>query len=271
MMAPIPLGTARMTGLGRVLFAVSFAVLGALTIGLHGFAEAWQLVPKGIAWHDTLATLSGVILLAGGIALLVPQTAGQASLVLAAFLFLQLLLKASHVVARPLIEVRWEDLSQNLIYLAGAWTIFSTLPHDSGSLVKFRNLRAGQILFALALPAIGLSHMLYLNLTAPLIPSWLPFHVMLAYFTGAAHIAAGIGILVGVLPRLAATLEAVMVSLFTLIVWIPIVTATPANRFDLSEICVSAAISGAAWAVAGSFCGRPWGVARSRWKVSALG
>ena len=62
-----------------------------------------------------------------------------------------------------------------------------------------------------------------------------------------------------------------MVSLFTLIVWIPIVTATPANRFDLSEICVSAAISGAAWAVAGSFCGRPWGVARSRWKVSALG
>ena len=247
-----------MVGPGRVLFAVSFAVLGALTVGLHGFAEAWPLVPKGIAWHDTLATISGVILLAGSAALLVPRTAGPASLLLIAFLFLQLLLKASHVVARPLIEVQWEDMSQNLIYLAGAWMIFSVLPHESGALLKFRNMRAAQILFALALPAIGLSHMLYLNLTAPLIPSWLPFHVTLAYFTGAAHIAAGIGILFGVLPRLAATLEAVMVSLFTVIVWIPVVTATPANRFDLSEICVSAAISGAAWTVAGSFRGRPW-------------
>ena len=251
-----------MTGLGRVLFAASFAMLGALTIGLPGFAAAWPLVPKAVAWHDVLTALSGALLLAGGIGLLTPRTARPASLVLAAFLLLELLLKAGHVVAHPLIEVRWEDMSQNLIYLAGAWTIFSTLPDRGGELAAFGRVRAGQILFALALPAIGLSHMLYLNLTAPLIPSWLPFHVPLAYFTGAAYIAASAAMLSGVLARLAATLTAVMVSLFTLIVWIPIVTAAPANRFDLSEICVSAAISGAAWAVAGSFRGGWWAPAR---------
>ena len=99
--------------------------------------------------------------------------------------------------------------------------------------------------------------MFYLDQTAPLIPSWLPFHVPLAYFTGAAHIAAGIGILLGVVPRLAATLEAVMVSLFTLLVWVPTVVAAPASRFNWAEIFVSTAITGSAWAVAGSFR-LPW-------------
>ena len=121
----------------------------------------------------------------------------------------------------------------------------------------FANVRLGQVLFALALPGIGLSHMFYLDQTAPLIPSWLPFHAPLAYFTGAAHIAAGIGILLGVLPRLAATLEAVMVSLFTLLVWVPTVVAAPASRFNCAEIFVSTAITGSAWAVAGSFR-LPW-------------
>lgn len=253
-----------MTGLGRVLFALSFAVLGAFTIGWHGFGAEWLPLPKAIVWHDALTALSGAILLAGGVALLVPRTSRLSSLVLAGFLFVPLLLRIPYVAAHPLVEVAWEDISQSFIYVAGAWMIFSMLPHEGGVLANFGNVRAGRVVFALALPAIGLSHMFYLNLTAPLIPSWLPFHVPLAYFTGAAHIAAGAGILLGVLPRLAATLEAVMVSLFTLLVWVPTVIATPANRFYWSEICVSTAIAGAAWAVAGSFRGTPWGWMRSK-------
>jgi hypothetical protein len=139
------------------------------------------------------------------------------------------------------------------------------LPAGGGDMfAKLGSARAGQILFALALPAIGLSHFFYLNLTAPIIPSWLPFHVPLAYFTGAAHIAAGAGILLGILPRLAATLEAVMVSLFTLLVWVPVVAATPTSHSGWTEIAVSTAITGAAWAVAGSFGASAWGFARRR-------
>jgi uncharacterized membrane protein YphA (DoxX/SURF4 family) len=82
--------------------------------------------------------------------------------------------------------------------------------------------------------------------------------VPLAYLTGAAHIAAGAGILFGVLPRLAATLEAMMVSLFTLLVWVPAVGAAPTSRSDWAEFCISTAIAGSAWAVAESIRGRPW-------------
>jgi len=94
--------------------------------------------------------------------------------------------------------------------------------------------------------------MFYMNLTAPLIPAYIPFHVPLAYATGAAHIMAGLGIVFGVVPWLAATLEAVMVSLFTLLIWVPTVLGTP-KPFDWTELCASLAITGAAWTVAESF------------------
>jgi uncharacterized membrane protein len=157
------------------------------------------------------------------------------------------------VVAHPLVEVTWQSLGESVVFVAGAWTIYSLLARKGGGRAEFGNVRLGQILFALALLPFGLSHFFYLDLTAPLIPSWLPFHVLLAYFTGAAYIAAGIAILFRVLPRLAATLTAVMVSLFTVLVWVPMVIAAPANLGNWSEIWVSAAITGAAWAVAGSF------------------
>ena len=144
-------------------------------------------------------------------------------------------------------------MSENIIYLGGACAIYAMVSLEEGARAKFADMRIGQIIFALALPAIGLSHFFYLNLTAPLIPSWIPFHVPLAYFTGAAWVAAALGILFGVLPRLAAVLTAIMVSLFTLLIWVPTVIASPTNISDWSEFWSSMAITGAAWAVAESF------------------
>lgn len=241
-------------------------MLGVFSLGLHDFASEWPLVPKAIAWHDTLATLFAVLLLASGMGLVVTRAARWASLMLAGLLLIRvLLLQTPQVVAHPLVEGTWYELSENLTLVAGAWTIFSVIARDGGAFANLGNVRLGQILFAVALPAIGLSHLFYVGLTAPLIPSWLPLHVPLAYLTGVAHIAAGAGILFGILPRLAATLEAIMVSLFTLLVWVPTIIVAPANRFDWSEICVSTAIAGSAWAVAESFRGRSWAV----WKANA--
>lgn len=243
---------------GRIFLALSLASLGALTLGFHGFAVVWPAVPRWLPWHDAFVILSGAILLGGGAALLLPYTAEPAALALSGFLLSQMLLiHIPDIAAHPSIEGTWEGMSETLAEFAGAWTLFPLSRRNGEAHANFGNVHTGQILFALALPAIGLSHMIYLNETAPLIPSWLPYHVPLAYFTGAAHIAAGAGILFGVLAPLAATLEAVMVSLFTLLVWVPMLIASPASLSDWSELCVSAAISGAAWAVAGSFRCRP--------------
>jgi uncharacterized membrane protein YphA (DoxX/SURF4 family) len=79
-----------------------------------------------------------------------------------------------------------------------------------------------------------------------------------AYLTGVGHIAAGIGIVVGILPRLAGTLEAVMMSLFGLLVWVPSFFmyprpewATPPQN-QWSELVVTLMLAAAAWLVASS-------------------
>jgi uncharacterized membrane protein len=245
----------RTTGLGRIIFAVGCAALGALSIWFHDFAFIWQLVPKGIVWHDALVDMTGTILLAGGIALFIPSTARLAALAIAGLLLVFVLLaRVPNVVTHPLIEANWYGVGETLTFVAGGWTIFSMLPARGGdAFAKLGNARAGQILFALALPALGLSHFFYVGQTAPLIPSYLPFHLPLAYLTGAAHIAAGIAILFGILPRLAATLEAIMVSLFTLLIWVPTTIAAPTSGDNLTELFLSLAITGTAWAVAESF------------------
>jgi uncharacterized membrane protein len=255
----------RLTGVGQVLFALSFAAIGALSIGWSGFAETWEVLPKWLAANHALILAFAAVYLLGGIALLIPPTARLAALALAVNLFLRLLvLHGPHVWRHPLVEGVYESMGENIIYLGGAWMLFSMLSQGGGAAASFANIRAGQIIFALALPGVGLSHFFYLNMTAPLIPSWLPFHVALAYFTGAAWIAAAIAIFFDVAPGLAATLTAIMVSLFTLLIWVPAVIATPANISDWSELCSSTAITGAAWAVAESF-GRKYQGQNRQW------
>ena len=243
-----------MSDFGRILFGVTFAVLGALCLGFHDFAL--MFIPKLFAWRDVPAIVVGVLLLAGGLGLLVPQTARPSALTsLAALLLVRFLFQMRFVVAEPLVEVHYEVIGETLAEIGGALTMFALLARDA------RFARTGQILFGLALLPCGLSHFFYLDQTAPLIPSWIPFHVALSYFTGAAHFAAGIAILVNVLPRLAASSSG---------------HGEPLHASHLGSGGLRRAHEprqlgrdrrlrrdlGAAWAVAGSFGDRPWSLAR---------
>jgi uncharacterized membrane protein len=127
-----------------------------------------------------------------------------------------------------------------------------------------RGLRLALVLYAIALPMVGLSHFVYAKAAASAVPAWLPYHMGFAYLTGAGHIAAGLGILFGVLPRLAATAEAVMISIFMLLVSVPGIVASPATRLPWTEFFITATVAGAAWAIAGSLQGAAWGLARQK-------
>jgi uncharacterized membrane protein len=209
-------------------------------------------------WGAAIAYAQGAILLAGGLGMLVPRTARLATLVTTLYVLLWLLLFGVRtVVKHPTNEIAWLSFGQNLMLVTGGWTLLGAFAARGGSppensVTGARGLRVARVLYALALPPVGLSHFVYLNLTAPLVPSWLPYHTGFAYLTGAGHIAAGLGILVGVLPRLAAAAEAVMISIFTFLVWIPSIAAAPATRDPWLEFFLSAAIAGAAWVIAGS-------------------
>jgi hypothetical protein len=91
---------------------------------------------------------------------------------------------------------------------------------------------------------------MYVKETAALVPAWLPYRVGWAYLTGAGQIACGLGVLLSILPRMAAFTEAAMLSLFTLLVWVPAIVAAPKARLPWTAFFISWAIAAAAWVVA---------------------
>jgi uncharacterized membrane protein len=119
-------------------------------------------------------------------------------------------------------------------------------------------IRAARLLLIAALPMFGASHFVYAAYTATLVPKWLPFSLGWIYLTGSASIAAAAGMLFAIVPRLAANLEAAMLWIFTLFVWVPHLASEPANQSDWAEFVTSGAIASGAWLVADTYRSVPW-------------
>ena len=99
----------------------------------------------------------------------------------------------------------------------------------------------------------GGSHFVYMNLTAPLVPKWLPpTQEFWGYATGVGFVAAGVAILIGVQARLAAILVTAMLASFALLVHEPMLLAGHSIHMNWTESAVNLAVTGAAWVVANS-------------------
>jgi uncharacterized membrane protein len=237
------------------LFAVGMIGLGILALVYGDFALVWQPVAPWIPGRTILAYASGVVMLLGGIGLLVRATAAWSVRLLFPYLIVWALLKVPALFVAPGMEAVWLGLGELTVLLAGGWVLFARLASlREGSLLTFatgeKGVRMARILFAVSLIPIGLSHIVYVKATADLVPAWLPYRMGWAYLTGAGHIAAGLGVLFSVFPRVAATAEAAMIGVFTILVWGPAIVAAPHTRLPWTAFFISWAIAAAAWIVA---------------------
>jgi uncharacterized membrane protein len=254
----------RVTGIGHLLFALGLAGLGVLSLFSGDFAYVWQPVPMGVPLREILARLSGALLLAGGLGLLVKRTASHGAFAMAAFLFgWVLVLQLPRVASAPGNVGMWLGLAESTVLMTGGWTLFASLANpQAGARMSFvtsrRGTRLARILFGFACLPLGLSHFVYATGTAGMIPAWIPAHLGFACLTGAGHIATGLAVLFGVLPRLAATCEAAMISLFVILIHIPGAVAEPSSRFAWTIVFVATALAGAVWVIAASLRNRAW-------------
>ncbi len=244
----------RRLNLDRVSFALGLVALSVLGLVYGDFALQWQPVPAWVPARGFLAYVSAGILLTTGIGLLSTRLALPAARVLFFYLSLWLVaLKLPKVIMAPLVEVNWLGAGEIAVLVAAGWVLFATLREGSpGLATDERGMRIARVLFAVALLPIGLAHFVYGPQTMGFVPAWLPWRAFWAYLGGAGHIAAGLGVLLGVYPRLAATLEAAMIGVFTILVWGPGVVAAPTNRLQWTGFIISWVIGAAAWVVAGS-------------------
>jgi uncharacterized membrane protein YphA (DoxX/SURF4 family) len=270
----------RIVGLGQGLFAIASASLAIVSL-TYGFAPGGQSLPAWIPWREIWVYGSALVLLAASAGLCFSRTALPSVLTIGAYQAVWALTSAPQILSKPLSVDAWYPFCEALTSLVGAWVLYAMLRWQwRGSEMPIAGegaVRPAQVLFGLTCVFYGWSHFVYADYTAGMVPTWLPSRLALAYFTGLGHVAAGVAVILGILPRLAATLEAIMMSLFGLLVWVPSFFAQPRPEWatppqqQWSELVATLALAASAWIVAISLRNHSWGFAlawRSRVRTS---
>jgi hypothetical protein len=202
-----------------------------------------------------VALTTGVLMILLGLGLSFRVTRAWAVRILLPYLLVWALLKMPAVFAAPKMEAVYLGLGELTLLLSGGWTLFSNFADLApGSPLEFltgeRGAKMARTLFAISIIPIGLSHLVYAEITAGYVPHYFPYRIGWAYLTGAGQIASGLGVLFGVLPRIAAWAEAGQISLYTLLVWGGAIVAAPKTRLAWTAFFISWIFAAAAWVVA---------------------
>ncbi|HET6942923.1 MAG TPA: DoxX family protein [Sphingomicrobium sp.] len=235
----------------RFLFALTFIALGVIGLVSGTFAPGWQPVPETAPARELLFYLSVTASLACGAGLLARRTAAAAALALLVVLLVwTALFKFPFIVRAPLEEVSYQTNGENFVLIAASWALYARAARAPAFPAGEAGLRIAYLLYGLALIAFGLSHFFYLEMTAPLVPAWLPGPVFWAYSTGVIYLGAGILIATGLAIRPGALAAAAQITLITLLVWGPMLLAGPVSGMQWQETMVSFALAAGALVLA---------------------
>lgn len=228
---------------GRLVYGLGAILLGVVGFAFDDFALQWQPVPGGFPAREAAAYLSAALLCLGGAAVIWKQTTAYGAQLLATFYGLWVVaLHLPKVIADPAGVATWLGVAE-ILALASAGVMLCVLvepPADP------RVRTAARIAFGLCPLVFGLSHFVYAEFTATMVPGWIPLPLFWAYATGAGHVAAGLAILSGVQARLASGLLAAMFAVFALVLHLPRVIAAPSSQIEWTMLGIATSLTGAA-------------------------
>lgn len=236
----------RVYGLGVMALGLVCLVLGDFSAG--------QPVPKDFPYRTALAYAAAAFMLVAGAAVVWRRTTarGAAALTVYFALIVVILMNGRVLLGQYTVFVTYESLAIELAIAAGGLLVYASSARIDSALAS-RLTRLGQVVFGVCALVFGAAHFVYMNLTAPLVPGWLPpSQEFWAYATGLGHIAAGVAILANVQARLAAILLTVMYASFSVLVHVPMLLADPSSHWIWNENAVNIVVTGAAWVVADS-------------------
>lgn len=231
-----------------VLYGLGAVCLGIVGVAFGDFARQWQPVPDAVPFRTPLAYVCAILLAAGGAGALFRRTASRAAAFLAIFYALWVVvLHGPRVFAQPSNVSIWLGLAEILALSAAGATVWAlSAPHARRAALV---LQGARLTFGCCLLVFGLSHFVYAEFTAGMVPEWIPFRTFWAYATGCGHIAAGLSLLTTVLARAASALLTAMLASFVLLVHVPRVAAEPGSHHEWVMIAMATSLTGAALVV----------------------
>lgn len=244
----------------RIFFAATIMCVGAIGLIDRSFAAVWAGVPPNFPAYEVLVYVSAFVALATGVGMVTKHYSASSALILLVYFSVwTLAFKGQFVVRAPFEEGSYQSIGENLVLISAIWVLYdgfvrNSLPRPESSILD-AGTKVAHIVYGLALVAFGLSHFVYLYLTAPLVPKWLPGPVFWAYLTGAIYLCTGVSIIAGFRARLAARLAALQIALITLLVWPPMVLSGGLTPMHWQETIESWALTAGAFVLAFSFEG----------------
>ncbi len=239
--------------------------LAVMAVGLaslvFGDFDPGQPMPEKFPARTALAYTAGAFMVIAAAAVEWRRTAawGAAALTVYYTLFVVILMNGRLLLTDYAIFVTYENIAMQLAIAAAGLIVYATTAKIDGmdAALSVRLTRVGQRVFGVCSLVFGAAHFVYMNLTAPLVPKWLPpSQVFWGYVTGVCFVAAGVAILASVQARLAAILVTAMLASFGLLANGPILLADHSNHSNWTESAVNLAVTGAAWVVADSLARR---------------
>ena len=238
---------------GWRVYGLGVMALAMVCLAWGGF-DPGQPVPKDFPARAALAHVAAVFMLVAGAAVEWRRTAAWGAAALAAYyaLIVVILMNGRMMLAHYTEFGSYSGAAEQLAIAAGGLIVYAASAKIDEATAA-RLTRLGQLAFGICALLFGGAHFFYMNMTAPLVPKWLPpAPEFWAYATGVGHIAAALAILTGVQARLAAILLTAMYASFTLLVHGPMLLADPSSHAIWAENAENLALIGVAWVVADS-------------------
>ncbi|HLI94413.1 MAG TPA: hypothetical protein VKU83_12405, partial [Puia sp.] len=141
------------------------------------------------------------------------------------------------LLAGPFGLLDWSGPIEESAFVGASLIVASSYPPYTGKSAFIRSLSRliplGGLFFAIMLICYGTDHFVYTSFVSNMVPAWIPSHFFWTYFAGVALISAGIAIALRIGVRVAASLLALMIFLWFLIVHIPTAIRDPAGNGGL--------------------------------------
>ncbi|MDB4924654.1 hypothetical protein [Mucilaginibacter sp.] len=243
----------------RSFFAICLIAIGIQQLIVGGFMPV--IIPPSPIWLSgciACVWVVSILLIVSSAAILFNINARTIAVYLGAALLLLLLI--FHIPYQLQTNLHflggWGNAFKILVLTGGAFVAALSLPKTEGA-GRITNLLekllpAGRFFFAITMVVFGITHFVYIQFVAMLVPAWTPWHIFWGYLAGVALIAGGLGIILNIQLRLAANVLGVIIFIWLITLHIPRAIADPYTGHGNEVVSVFEALgfSGIAFLIA---------------------